>query len=408
MRLNQARAIHLNEAPVAKGLVPLLTLATFANHLNVIAWNPFLPFIAAELSVTVAILGQIPALMMLLSASFGLIIGPLADYYGCRRTLLVCLLAVATSGLTTGLAGILPILVLAAFVGAIGRAAIMPIAQAIVARSFVDEAARRRAVSRIQNGGPLAATMGIPLLTASAAALPAALQWRGAFFMLSGGALVTALILRRILPQDENTGNKSISLQNILAAYQTIVQHRYSLTLIAAACLEQAGTWTMWTYYGAFYVAKHAFSTQQVGWVSLAAGLGVLVGQTAAGGRLGSHPRLLFIVGCLASGPLIGFSLILPVSALTAVALMTAGWLMHGPVMVTAVVLLVGHSPAGRATTLTLYGSAMNLGITIGAALGGLALARIGYGAVGLGALALTLLSATLVWCCPGPEQAPA
>jgi hypothetical protein len=32
----------------ATGLVPTLTLATFVNHLNVIAWNPFLPFITAE------------------------------------------------------------------------------------------------------------------------------------------------------------------------------------------------------------------------------------------------------------------------------------------------------------------------------------------------------------------------
>ena len=57
--------------------------------------------------------------------------------------------------------------------------------------------------------------------------------------------------------------------------------------MIVAACLEHAGVWAMWTYYGAFYVQQHAFSTQQVGWVSLAAGLGVLLGQTAAGGRLG-------------------------------------------------------------------------------------------------------------------------
>ena len=30
----------------AAGLVPALTVAALVNHLNVIAWNPFLPFIA--------------------------------------------------------------------------------------------------------------------------------------------------------------------------------------------------------------------------------------------------------------------------------------------------------------------------------------------------------------------------
>jgi len=87
----------------------------------VIAWNPFLPFIAAEIGVTVALLGQVPALMMLLATSLGLVIGPLADHYGYRRTLLVCLLAVVTSSLVTGLAATLPLLILAALVGAVGR-----------------------------------------------------------------------------------------------------------------------------------------------------------------------------------------------------------------------------------------------------------------------------------------------
>jgi MFS family permease len=105
-----------HEAPPAGGLVATLTLATFVNHLNVIAWNPFLPFIAAEIGVTVALLGQVPALMMLLATCLGLVIGPLADHYGYRRTVLIGLLAVVTSSLATGLAATLPILVSAVLV----------------------------------------------------------------------------------------------------------------------------------------------------------------------------------------------------------------------------------------------------------------------------------------------------
>ena len=68
-----------------------------------------------------------PALGPVLSAAlFGLAFGalcsgPLADHYGYRRTLLVCLLAVVTSSLVTGLAATLPLLILAALVGAVGR-----------------------------------------------------------------------------------------------------------------------------------------------------------------------------------------------------------------------------------------------------------------------------------------------
>jgi predicted MFS family arabinose efflux permease len=193
-----------NATSPARALVPMLTLATFVNHLNVVAWNPFLPFIAEAQGATVALLGQVPAFMMLLSTFLGLVIGPIADRYGYRRALLVCILAVVMSSIATGLATELTVLVPAALLGAVGRAAVMPVAQAIAATSFVDETTRRRAVSRIQSGGPLAATLGIPLLTAIAVAL----QWRGAFIVVCAFALAIAFILWRILRRDdpESTG----------------------------------------------------------------------------------------------------------------------------------------------------------------------------------------------------------
>src|SRR5215831_3775237 len=175
----------------AAGLVPALTVASFVNHLNVIAWNPFLPFIAEAHGIGIVILGQLPAFLLVLSAVLGLVIGPIADSYGYRPTMVLSLLAVAASSLATGLSNMLPLLVLAALLGAVGRAAIMPVAQAVAAAVFLDDPARRRAVSRIQNGGPLAATFGIPLLTLIAGVV----QWRGAFVLVSGLAVTVGLIL---------------------------------------------------------------------------------------------------------------------------------------------------------------------------------------------------------------------
>ena len=84
----------------------------------------------------------------LLSAFLGLVIGPLADRSGYRRTLFVCLLAVVASSLSTGLAITLSVLFLAALFGAISRAAVMPVAQATAASLFMENTARRRAISR--------------------------------------------------------------------------------------------------------------------------------------------------------------------------------------------------------------------------------------------------------------------
>lgn len=384
--------------PIPRGLVPTLALATFVNHLYLIAWNPFLPFIAEAQGVTVSVLGQIPAFMLLVSTFLGLVAGPLADSYGYRRALLVCLFAVVIGSLLTGLATALPVLFLAALFGSIARAAVMPVAQAIAAAYFAQDSARRRAVSRVQSGGPLAATLGVPCLTVIAAVL----QWRAAFLAVSGLALGAALILRKTLRRDAQKVGGHAQLKEVLGNYAPLFRRRATLILIVGACVENAGVNAMWTYYGAFYVHRYAFSAEWVGWVSLAAGLGVLVGQAVAGGRFGARPSLLFVVGCAGSGTLIGLALMLPSPAAAAVALMAAGWLMHGLVMVSTVVLLVAEAPAGRATVLTLYGSAMNFGMALGAMLGGFILAWAGYFALGLCTAALPLAAAGLVAIHPG------
>jgi predicted MFS family arabinose efflux permease len=393
--MTEGRIVSPNARLPVWGLVPTLALSTFVNHLNVVAWIPFLPFIAKAQSVSVSLLGQIPASMLLVSALLGLVIGPLADRYGYRRTLLVCLVAIAASSLTTGSSTTIITLYLAALLGAVGRAAVMPVAQATATASFMEGARRRRAISRIQSGAPLAATLGIPLLTT----LTMVLSWRGAFLVISALAVGTALAARYVVGPHETVGaGREVRLRDIFAGYQPLLQHRPTVILLIAACVENIGVNAMWTYYGAFYVERYGFGSDQVGWVSLAAGLGVLIGQTAAGGRLGAHSRLLFIAGCIGSGSLIGLSLILPLPAVAAIAIMAAGWLAHGMVMVSTVILLVDSSPAGRAVTLTLNTSSQSLGWAVGAGTGGIVLAAAGYIALGLWTLVLPLGSALLIF----------
>ena len=144
--MTTGQIVSRNARLPARGLVPTLALSTFVNHLNVVAWIPFLPFIAQAQSVSVSLLGQIPASMLLVSAILGLAIGPLADRYGYRRTLLAYLVAVAASSLTTGLSTTIIALFPAALLGSVGRAAVMPVAQATATASFVEVARRRRAI----------------------------------------------------------------------------------------------------------------------------------------------------------------------------------------------------------------------------------------------------------------------
>jgi predicted MFS family arabinose efflux permease len=382
------------DAPPARWLVPTLTLAVFVNLLGAIALGPFLPVVAADLGVSVAMLGQIPAVMNLLAALLGLVIGPLADRFGYRRTLLVGLLAVLASSLATGLAPTFPILILVTLVGAIGRAAVLPVSQAVVATRFADETLRRAALGRISTGQSGAVILGIPLLTTIAALL----HWRGAFFVLAALALVVSSILVRMLPLDEPRAGGATRLRSSLAAYGPLLRHRPSLALILGGWLGNGSFWVIGTYVGAFYVQRHGFSTQEVGWVYLAIGLGALVGQLLAGGRLGSRPGTLVIASRTAFGCLTGASLLLPLPAPVAVALLTLGMVAQGLSNVGAIILLSSGAPTGRATALTVNGSAASLAGALGGGLGGLLLAVGGYLTLGWCVLILALTAAGVVW----------
>ncbi len=382
------------DGPPARWLVLLLTLAVFVNFLAPLALGAFLPVVAAELGVSVALLGQVPALMMLLAALLGLAVGPLADRFGHRRTLLIGLLAVLVSSLGTGIAPSFVILILVSLVGAVGRAAVLPVGQAILGTRFSDEDARRAALSKIQTGQSGASVLGIPLLTTIAALL----NWRAAFFTLAAVSLVAVLALARELAPDRPQAPGPTRLKTLLAPYGPLLRDHASLALIFAAWLGNAALWVILTYGAAFYVQQHGFSTQEVGWVYLVCGLGVVFGQLLAGGRLGRRPGALVIGSRIVSGCLMGSSLLLPLPALATVVLSTLGVLANGASNVATVVLLTGVAPTERATTLTLNGSAMSLGAALGGAGGGLMLAVGGYAALGSSSLGLALAAAGVVW----------
>src|SRR5262249_33263969 len=157
---------------------------------------------------------------------------------------------------TTGSSTTIITLFLAGLLGAVGRAAVMPVAQATATASFVEARRRRRAISRIQSGAPLAATLGIPLLTTIAMVL----SWRGAFLLITALAVGTALTARYVVGPDEAvSADREVRLRGLFVGYQPLLQHRPTMVLLIAACLENIGVNAMWTYYGAFYVQRYGF-----------------------------------------------------------------------------------------------------------------------------------------------------
>ena len=138
------------------------------------------------------------------------------------------------------------------------------------------------------------------------------------------------------------------------------------------------------TYLGAFLVQAYGLSTAEVGWAFTATGVGNFLGSLAMGGPLGR-----FNFGCwrsalqLVIGVCLGLTTMLSAPLALVIVLLVVGFVGNGVGIVSQNTLLMGLSPAGRATTTSLNQTCMSLGGAIGSSVGGLLLATGGFPARG-------------------------
>jgi predicted MFS family arabinose efflux permease len=387
-------------------------VAPFVTQLATFALSPFLPFVAADLGTTVAVLGQIPALAFFAAAILGLVVGPLADQLGHRRTLLAGVAASSAGAVLTALAPSLLILLPVAVVGAVGRSIGLPVAQAVVGTRYAG-AALRRGLSVIQATGTLAPIVGIPLVTA----IGAEAGWRSAFLALGllGGVAIALMLW--LLPPDVPDGEAArpggprarparetdrpggrAGGRFSVAAFAPIFSDRPTLWLYGSSIARNLGVWAFVTYLGAYLVEVHALSAAEVGWAFTATGVGNFIGSMATGGPLGRMPLRVLAVGAplLIAGTL-GLVMMAPLGMAPVLALLVVGFVGNGVSIVAHNTLLVGGSPAGRATTTSLNQTCMSLGGAVGGSVGGLLLATGGFAALGVLTLACNLVAAACV-----------
>ena len=398
-------ARHVAAVPTpSPWLVPTLTLGTSVNILGARALPVFLPLVATDLGTSVALLGQVPAVMLLVAALLALVAGPLADQYGYRLMLVMGLSAVGVSAAATAFApGILALLVVTA-VGALGRAAVLPTAQAVVAARFEDEEVRRRSMSWVTTGLSVSAILGVPLLTTVAALS----HWRASFLMLGGLALAAAAATWMLVNDTDAQRPRALRLRSVLAAYAPLRRDPRTLALIGSSLAGDIGMWATATYLSAFLMDRHGFDIQAVGWVHLGLGVLATLGLVLAGGRLGARPRPLLVACRLANGLVVCAAVALPLPGLLSAGLLVSVGAVLGTAQLLTSLLLTSQSPAGRATTLTLNSAALCLGMALGGSLGGLLLTLGGYEMVGVGSLAWLLVAAGLVaWSRPHGTTSP-
>jgi multidrug resistance protein len=339
---------------------------------------PLLPFWAQRLGANAFAIGLILTAYALAQLLFTPLFGALSDRYGRRPVILLSLIIEAFAFALTALAGTLPLLIFARFVGGIGASNIGS-AQAVVADVTTPE-------KRARGMGVIGAAIGLGFVVGPAlGGLLATLGTTTPFWVAMGVALLNALLVWRFLPETR-VAHEAASQRKSASAFsgwRRALSAPVVARLILINLLFTLAFTAMEAVFALFSQQTFGWSATQNGYVFAYVGVIIVVMQGGLVGRLvrrwGERPLLIGGLALLSAGLfLLPFASSLGV-LLTALGLLSIG---DGAVAPTSSALLSLASPAGRqGETLGLAQGIGSLGRIIGPLAAGWLFLTLGAGA---------------------------
>ncbi|MFK3844578.1 MFS transporter [Stenotrophomonas sp. NPDC078853] len=375
-----------------------LTLGAFAIGTTEFVIVGLLPTIAADLQVSLPSAGLLVSLYALGVAIGAPVLTALTGRVP-RKTLLVALMLVFTLGnLVAFLAPGYNALIVARILTGLAHGVFFSIGS-IIATSVVPKEKAASAIAIMFTGLTVALVTGVPLGTF----IGQHLGWRATFLAVSGLGVVALLGSLAFVPRNLAQSTPATFRQQLGVLAQPRLLMVYAMT-----ALGYGGTFLSFTYLAPILQEVTGFSTNAVSGVLLVYGISVAFGNVWGGrlaDRLGPIPALKRIFALLALVLLVltftahnTWLVLLTVLALGAVAFGNVPGL-----QVYVVKQAQRHAPQATEVASGLNIAAFNIGIVLGASLGGLVVEHIGLmhtpwlGAlVVVGAFALTALSGRL------------
>lgn len=351
-------------APLAPGRLRLVILAmslgAFAIGTTEFASMGLLPQIAHDLEVSIPQAGMLITLYAL-----GVVIGaPLVTIAAVkvpRARLLVLLIGLIGLGnLLSAIAPDFTVLASARFIAGLPHGAYFGVASLVAAR-LSPSGQRARSVSLVMLGLTIATMVGVPASTA----LGQVIGWRSAYVIVVVIAALTTVAIWRLVPEPENSGATG-SIRGELQALRR-VQVWFGLGIGA---IGFGGMFAVYSYIGEIVPGVMGLGMKAVPLALFVFGVGMTVGNIVAG-RLADRS----IYGTIFLG-LLGMGLSLTVFALVAHQAI-AGMILLFAIAVTSQMMgpslqlfLLDASPEAPSLAASLHHSALNIGNSLGAALG--------------------------------------
>ena len=345
-----------------------------------------LPAIARDLDVSVPQAGLLVTLFAFTVAALGPFLTAYFARFERKRLFIVILLMFAFANTVAALAPNIWVMGFARLLPALG----LPVFWALASETAVGIAGPEyagRAIAKIGFGIVCATVFGIPVGTL----ISDAWGWRSAFGILAVVALAKAALLWVYLPAIRVVNEQSsLSSQFVMLRSPLVIGH------ILLSVLVFSGMFTAYTYLADILERLAGFDGTVVGWCLMGFGAVGLVGNSLGGRMVDRHPLIASIVFCTF---MIGGLLALVPSIHSTLGLAAAmgvwGVTQAAMFLISHVRLMkvAAHAPAFGAS-LNIAGG--NLGIGLGAMIGGRVIDNYGLGSLGLAAAGLILLSIVL------------
>jgi predicted MFS family arabinose efflux permease len=370
-----------------------LALGAFAIGTEGYVIAGLLPAIAGDLGVSIPMAGQLVTGFALAYALGSPLLAVATGALNRRRLMLVSLGTFVLGNLLAAFAHRYAVLMAARLAMALAAATYMPAASAHAAAAVAPER-RGRALAVIYSGLTLAMAIGTPL----GVIVGHRYGWRLTFVGVAAFAGLAMVGLRLVMPAAV-TGTAATLAERLAVARRSDV-----LGVLFSTVLVMAGVFTVYTYLAPFLKVFGALDGQALAAVLFFFGLGSAAGNLlsgAASDRFG--PRR--VLGVVLVGLVSVFSLLSvtahtlpPAAARPVLMALIALWGLVGFAFPSAQQSrLVRLDPRLAPITLSLNGSAIYGGISLGALLGSLVVSRGQLGAIGWAAAACELAGLAVV-----------
>ncbi len=354
-----------------------------------------LPSIARDLDVSIPQAGLLVTLFAFTVAVFGPFLTAYFSRFERRRLFISILVMFGLANTMAALAPNIGVMAIARLLPALG----LPVFWALASETAVDIVGpdyAGRAIEKIGFGIVCATVFGIPVGTL----VSDAWGWRSAFALLAVVALVKALLLWRYLPATR-LHLEQVSLRSQFGILRRPLMIGHVLLSILVFC----GMFTAYTYLADILERLAGFNGAVVGWCLMGFGAVGLIGNSLGGRMVDRHPLIASMVFC--AFMIGGMVALVPSihSTLGLAAAMGIWGVTQAALFLVSHVRLMKVAPHAPAFAASLNIAGGNLGIGLGAMVGGRVIDNLGLGSLGFAAAGFILLSILLALALMGAKS---